>query len=722
MNQEERFFEKDLVLIGAGHTHCLFIKMWVMKKNSSVRVTLINPDPVASYTGMLPALIAGKVSKLEAQINLFKLCRSIEARLVLDNVKRIDKENNLVECSSGRKFFFDAISINVGSNSVPPIYGLAKYGVSVRPMVKFEEKWSEFLQKSTGPKKTAKITLIGGGVASTELAFSMKIAINKIGCHNSKIIIIEKETILTDLTSSQRNFLRRKLASENIEIREFSTVKKVFPSSILLEDGSRILSDFTVSCVGALPNPLSINSGIENTQGFFSVEKNLKIKNFNNGFAVGDCADFPSNLIRKSGVYAVRQAPTLHQNILHFFNNKKLKEFSPQKDHLKLLVYKNNEAIYLRNGLAFSGKIFWKIKNYIDKKFINDFSKLSQTQTGDSNDTQKKNGEMLCGGCGSKVGNTILEASLKKISKNKKSSHIVSEIGDDAAILKFGSTYQTLTTDHLRSFSPDPWLLSRITAIHSLGDIWAMGSIPKVALSTIIMPDSSESVQSRTLEEIIEGAGEIFEKENVSIVGGHTSLGSELVIGFAVGGLSNKKPIMVNGAKDGDLLVLTKPLGSGVLLAGEMRSMSEGRDLQHLFVEMSKPQGEIARILCFYSNAMTDITGFGLAGHLYNICRQSKVSARIFIDKIPLYGGVTDLMNSGVRSSIFSENMKYSKYMFLENNKKSEILFDPQTAGPFLATVPERKVNSLLKKTQDLNADCKVIGEIKKGNAFIEVL
>ena len=100
MNQEERFFEKDLLLIGAGHTHCIFIKMWAMKKNPSVRVTLINPDPVASYTGMLPSLIADRVSKLEAQINLFKLCRSIEARLVLDEAKRIDKENSYVECSS----------------------------------------------------------------------------------------------------------------------------------------------------------------------------------------------------------------------------------------------------------------------------------------------------------------------------------------------------------------------------------------------------------------------------------------------------------------------------------------------------------------------------------------------------------------------------------------------------------------------------------------------
>ena len=721
MNSDERFFEKDLVLIGAGHTHCLFIKRWSMKRNSSVRVTLINPAPVASYTGMLPALIAGKVSPLEAQINLFKLCRSIGARLILDDVKRIDKKNNFAICTSGRKVFFDAISINVGSNSITNINGFEKYGVSVRPLVKFEEKWRTYQRQLVSMKKAPNICLIGGGIAAAELAFAMRIALNKKGYSDPKISIIERSRVFKDLTSIQKNFLIRKLASENIEIKEFSPVLKALNNSVLLENGTRVLSDFTVSCVGPSANPISLNSKLENFQGFVSVEKTLKIKNFENGFAVGDCSDFPSSLIKKSGVYAVRQAPVLHQNILSFFNKKPLKKFLPQRDYLKLLVYRDNEAIILRNGFAFSGKIFWSLKNFIDKKFINDFSKLFQFPMDGSAKKKKNNNNMLCGGCGSKVGYTSLESALKKISKVDKSEYVLSEIGDDAAVLKFGSVYQTLTTDHLRTFTADPWLLSRISAIHSLGDIWAMGSTPKVALSTIIIPESSELVQSRTLQEIIEGAKSVFEKEKVSIVGGHTSLGSELVVGFSVGGFSNNRPITVDGAKEGDLLILTKPLGSGILLAGEMQSVSEGKDLEYLFREMSKPQGDIARVLRSYSNAMTDITGFGLAGHLYNICKQSKLSAKIMIDDIPVFKGVNELINKGIRSSIFDENWKYSKHMFLKNNFKSEILFDPQTAGPFLAVVPEKKVEDLLRKTKDINSVCKIIGELRKGKPFIEV-
>ena len=721
MNHDESFFEKDLVLIGAGHTHCLFIKMWAMARNPSVRVTLINPAPVASYTGMLPALIAGKVSPLEAEINLFKLCRSIGARFILDDVKRIDKKNNFALCDSGRKVFFDAVSINVGSNSINNINGFEKYGISVRPLVKFEEKWRAYQQKIVGIKKAPTICLIGGGIAAAELAFAMKIGLNKKGYSDPKISIIERSKVFKDLNSIQRNFLVKKLTSENIEIKEFSPVLKALPNGVLLENGSRLLSDFTVSCVGSLPNPIAINSDLDNFQGFVSVEKTLKIKNFENGFAVGDCSSFPSSLIKKSGVYAVRQAPILHQNILNFFNKKPLRKFFPQRDHLKLLVYKDNEAIIFRNGLAFSGKIFWKLKSLIDKKFMNDFSKLFNFSMDSSNDKKKNNKDMLCGGCGSKVGYTGLEAILKKVSKVDRSEYVLSEIGDDAAVLKLGSIYQTLTTDHLRTFTPDPWLLSRVSAIHSLGDIWAMGSKPKVALSTIIIPESSELVQFRTLEEIIEGASSVFEEEQVSIVGGHTSLGSETVIGFSIGGFSSNMPISVGGAKEGDLLVLTKPLGSGILLAGEMQFVAEGRDLEQLFREMSKPQGDIARVLRSHTSALTDITGFGLAGHLYNICKQSKLGAKIMIDEIPVFSGVNKLINKGIRSSIFDENWKFSKHMFLKNNLKSEILFDPQTAGPFLAVVPEKKIGELLKKIKDINSGCKVIGELRKGKPFIEV-
>ena len=290
-----------------------------------------------------------------------------------------------------------------------------------------------------------------------------------------------------------------------------------------------------------------------------------------------------------------------------------------------------------------------------DKKFIKNFKKLSEMITKDMENAQSNNQKMLCGGCGSKVGNVILESSLRKLSDHS-SKHIVSKIGDDAAIIKFNSSFQALTTDHLRSFTKDVWLQSKITAIHALGDIWAMGSDPEIALTNIIIPDSSNDIQKRTIEEIIDGANSVFGAEGVKIVGGHTSLGKELVIGFTLGGLSKNQPKTVDRASVGDQIILTKPLGSGVLLAGEMRFEGEGQDLKNLFDAMSKSQSSIANVLRKVANSMTDITGFGLGGHLLNIVSKSNVGAKLYLDQIPVYPGAKNLIAKDIRSSIFENN------------------------------------------------------------------
>ena len=130
-----------------------------------------------------------------------------------------------------------------------------------------------------------------------------------------------------------------------------------------------------------------------------------------------------------------------------------------------------------------------------------------------------------------------------------------------------------------------------------------MGSDPEIALTNIIIPESSNDIQKRTIEEIIDGANSVFGAEGVKIVGGHTSLGKELVIGFTLGGFSKNQPKTVDKASVGDQIILTKPLGSGVLLAGEMRFEGEGQDLKNLFDAMSKSQSSIAKVLSKVANS-----------------------------------------------------------------------------------------------------------------------
>jgi len=720
MNSEESFFERDLVLIGAGHTNCLFLKMWAMKSNPSLRVTLINPDPISSYTGMLPALVAGLCTKSDAQINLFSLCRATGTRLIIDTVKKIDKRKSQIMCKTGRIVNFDLLSINIGSNSVPLINGFKKFGCSVRPLAAFQERWEKFLE-SINEKSAPVICVIGGGLASIELSFAMDIRLKKTELEDFKIKIFESGKAFKKLSLNQQRYLKNKAKLRKIEIIENTTIKEVSNNGLLQKNGNFVHADLIISCIGPQPNDLFKKSKIENKDGYVCVDETLRVIGFQNAFAVGDCAHFPSQAVDKSGVYAVRQAPILYKNILKFFKNEQLVRFKPQSDYLKLIVYEGASAIFLRNGVAFSAKWVWSLKSFIDKKFITNFKKLSEMVTKDMENGQRNNQKMLCGGCGSKVGNVILESSLRKLS-DPGSKHIVSKIGDDAAIIKFNSLFQALTTDHLRSFTKDAWLQSKITAMHALGDIWAMGSDPEIALTNIIIPESSNDIQKRTIEEIIDGANSVFCAEGVKIVGGHTSLGKELVIGFTLGGFSRTQPKTVDKASVGDQIILTKPLGSGVLLAGEMRFEGEGQDLKNLFDAMSKSQSSIAKVLSKVANSMTDITGFGLGGHLLNIVSKSNVGAKLYLDQIPVYPGANNLIAKDIRSSIFENNYMYSERMIIKTTANTDILFDPQTSGPLLATVPKGKVKGVIAAGEKLGFECKVIGELTNGKPYIEVL
>ena len=155
-------------------------------------------------------------------------------------------------------------------------------------------------------------------------------------------------------------------------------------------------------------------------------------------------------------------------------------------------------------------------------------------------------------------------------------------------------------------------------------------------------------------------------------------------------GQTNKHPITIDGANQGDLIILTKPIGTGTILAGEMQGLAKGLWIKNAHDWMMKSQGLISKFLTNKVTSMTDVTGFGLYGHLKNICQSSNVSAVLSIDEIPILEGALDLSLMGVRSTIFEDNLRqaYSDHLNLDN-KKWPLLFDPQTSGGLLASVPK---------------------------------
>ncbi len=688
-------FTRDLVLIGGGHTHALVLRKWGMNPLPGVRVTVINPGPTAPYSGMLPGFVAGHYTRDELDIDLVKLARFAGARLIDGAATAIDRTAQTVTVPGRPPIAYDTLAIDVGiTSAMPQMPGFSTHAIPAKPLGTFATRWDTFRNSTTEPQ----IAIIGGGVAGAELAMAMAHALRD---KSPKVSLIERERVLTTLGYKARQMMLAALTDAQIDIIEDAHVTEVFAEGIVLGDGRTIRSDFTTGAAGAKPHDWIGTTGLDLKDGFITVDANLQTSD-PNVFAVGDCAHLSANPRPKAGVYAVREAPVLYDNLRAVLSGGDLRPYKPQRDYLKLISLGDKSALAEKFGTARKGSLLWKLKDYIDRKFMNQFDDLpamtppKPPRTVALGVTEALGDKPMCGGCGAKVGRAALQTVL------------TDTFGDDAALIQPG---QVITTDHLRALTHDPVLMTRIAAIHALGDIWAMGATPQAATASIILPRMSAALQQRTLAEIMTTATEVMTGAGAKIVGGHTSLGDELTIGFTITGLTDN-PITLAGAKPGDALILTKPIGSGTIMAAEMAGQARGADVIACLQQMTQSQAKASKILA-KAHAMTDITGFGLAGHLRGICDASGVGATLTLDAIPIMNGARALSDKGTRSTLFTDNRAGAGPII---GSIDDLLFDPQTAGGLLAAVDGNQADALVQKLKKAGYTAAIIGTITEGS------
>jgi selenide,water dikinase len=281
-----------------------------------------------------------------------------------------------------------------------------------------------------------------------------------------------------------------------------------------------------------------------------------------------------------------------------------------------------------------------------------------------------------------------------------------------------GGGFQVISTDHLRSLIEDPGMMARIALVHALGDVWAMGARPQVVLASLVLPQMSAPLQARTLAEITAVSREVIEAAGAQLVGGHTTMGAELTIGFTVTGTRDVMPLTVSGAQAGDLLILTRPIGSGVILAADMQGQADGRDVAAALGIMGQGQQREAQVLGPVAHAMTDVTGFGLAGHVRAICAASGLDAELWQAAIPIYEGARALSDAGVSSSLMPANRADAPLAGLED----ALLHDPQTAGGLLAAVPEGQQAAVIGALEAAGCRGHVIGRLSRGAGAVRLI
>jgi len=288
---------------------------------------------------------------------------------------------------------------------------------------------------------------------------------------------------------------------------------------------------------------------------------------------------------------------------------------------------------------------------------------------------------------------------------------------DDAALISFPGMPPLLqTVDFFRAMVDDPYLFGRIAATHALGDIYAMGGSPESALAIATLPPARPPIVEHDLFHMLRGGLDVLEAAGAVLVGGHSAEGTELALGFAVTGRPRPGRLLRKGGlRPGDRLILTKPLGTGVILAADMRGLAPAPIIENAIATMVQSAGPAAGCLLTYrATACTDVTGFGLLGHLLEMLRASDMDAVLDPDAIPALDGAVSFFGRGIASSLHADNIAALSALGTGHTSLADptaaLLIDPQTAGGLLAGVPADRAAACVAELRELGYRAAEIG------------
>ncbi len=716
---------KRLVLIGGGHSHLSVLMHLGMKPVPGLEVVLITRDIHTPYSGALPGFITGVYQFDDIHIDLRPLCQFAGIKLIHEEVDRLDLEGRRVLCKERPPIRFDLLSLNIGSRAdVEEIPGATQHAIGVKPIDRFLSSWQHVRQEAIEHLQQSRpyaIAIVGGGPASIELAFSSQYAIHKaVGIKKGEpssltIKLITADTQLLKFHNNRvKDFTRAELERRGVRLYFDHRVTEFEANTVICDGKDPVIADSLFFATGAsIPRwPAECGLAVDEN-GFIAVDTSLQSISHPFVFACGDAASVVGHPRPKSGVFAVRQGMPLARNLIRFATGRKLRHFIPQRNALALMYTGDSRAIASRRKLFFHGRWVWALKHKIDMDFMRRYTRLPAPEPelrlkrglADS-ETEKALQEHVirCAGCAAKVGSNTLKAVLDKLQPHSQPDLQGSlTSAEDASLIRLSSDRTLVqSVDYFRAFINDPWLFARVAANHCVGDIYAMGARPHTALAIASVPFATGTIMRETLDELMAGCVRTLNEHDTALAGGHSNEAHEMAFGLAVNGFGHPDRLLAKtGARVGDALILSKPLGTGTLLAADMRLKAKGRWVEIALEQMLVSNRGAAD--CFVNHgarACTDITGFGLAGHLAEMLISGDVGARLELAAIPALEGAAECLQRRIFSSLHSDNSQVRSIMEISNGATRspllELLFDPQTAGGLLAAVPHSEAGRCL--------------------------
>ena len=388
---------QHLVLIGGGHAHAIALNLWRSKPlpgvklarslseetspGSLVKITLISDVQQTPYSGMLPGHVAGFYSYEETHINLANLCQLVGANLIIDRAIDLDLDNNQVICQNSNPISFDYLSIDIGSTpNTITVPGAQDYAIPAKPVPRFLDAWENLLETvNNKPQSTIKLAIVGGGAGGVELALNMQARLSKEMGKNYadklQIHLIHRGyKLLSEHNPWVSKHLQKILLKKGITLHLKTQVIAVKSHHIICDNHKNIDYDYLFWVTQAsAPQWIKKSQLTTDSQGFILVKDTLCSVSHPHVFATGDIATIENYPRPKAGVFAVRQGQPLFTNWQRIIKGQPLRSYIPQKRYLALIGTGDKKAIASWGSWGWQSSLFWLLKDYIDRKFMNLF-------------------------------------------------------------------------------------------------------------------------------------------------------------------------------------------------------------------------------------------------------------------------------------------------------------------------------------------------------------
>lgn len=727
--------EHHLVLAGGGHSHALLLRMWAMdpkRRPARTLISLVSRHSSALYSGMVPGLVAGLYQPGECAMDLRRLCARAGVTFLLNEISGLDLERRelLLEGRPGLRY--DRLSLDLGAVTASDPGG----GRPVKPL----EPCLAWLG-SLPPG--APIRIRGGGQAAVELA----LALAARGYQPE--LLLRGETLSLGSRSANR-------AGERLLAAASIPLQRLVPGDAPAD----------LACTGSRAPAWLAASGlpVDDASGRLLSEPSLQVLGHPGLFASGDCGLIASDPRPAAGVWAVRAAPTLAANLQRSLEQpeRPLRPWRPQARALQLLGDGGSrdgqpQALALWGPLALGPSPWlWRWKERIDRGFMQRFETLPPMATGAASEP------MACRGCAAKLAASPLARALARLSEpagqppagtgatppNPTASLAGSDLGtpaslppttrgqapqpEDAALVTTTADGALLlqSVDGFPALVDDPWLNARLTTLHACSDLWACGARVTSVQALVTVPEAGARLQEDLLFQSLAGVRSVLDPLGAILIGGHTLEGRDgagLALALTVNGTVAPQHFWPKGPlQPGDLLLLSRPIGTGVLFASAMAGAAEAVWLDGALALMQKSQAELVALLQAHGcRACTDITGFGLLGHLGEMVAAAGpgiASAGVELDGsvIPALAGSLELLEQGHASSLAPSNASALALLDGPIQLKAPpsaaqlaLLIDPQTCGPLLAALPAEQAPDALAAMRAAGfAQATVIGRV----------